>query len=414
MKIAIIGTRGIPNNYGGFEQCASYLSKGLVQKGFDVTVYNSHNHPYKDSTWHGVKIVHKYDPEHKIGTAGQFIYDFNCIMDARKKKFDIILQLGYTSSSIWGRLLPKTSIITTNMDGLEWKRDKYSKIVQRFLLFAEKLGVKYSDHLISDSKGIQKYLMKKYSVGSTFIPYGANLFTIINEKVLSVYDVSAYKYDLLIARLEPENSIETILDGVKLSNSSRKILVVGPHKTKFGEYLKERYKDTNNIIFIGGIYETHILNNLRYFANIYFHGHTVGGTNPSLLEAMASSCYICSNDNIFNRAILGKDALYFKTSTDIANHLNTKIDINYRMQIIENNLIKIRNEYSWETIVNSYANHFYEIIETERSRLKSRKDIVKPMIADPPLFIGATNVTDALASPEVATTEVGAPEMIRL
>lgn len=377
MKIAIIGTRGIPNHYGGFEQCATYLSKGLVQRGFDVTVYNSHNHPYKDSTLHGVKIVHKYDPECNIGTVGQFIYDLNCVMDTRKKKFDIILQLGYTSSTVWGRLFPKTSIITTNMDGLEWKRTKFSKNVRRFLLLAEKLGVKYSDHLISDSKGIQKYLRRKYSIDSTFIPYGANLFTNPNEKVLSQYDVSAYKYDLLIARLEPENSVETILEGVKLSNSSRKILVVGPHKTKFGEYLKERYKDTNNIIFIGGIYDTDILNNLRYFTNIYFHGHTVGGTNPSLLEAMASSCYICSHNNIFNKTILGKDALYFKTATDIANHLNTKINVNYRMQIIENNLIKIRNEYSWKTIVNSYANHFYEIIGTERSRLKSRKTKVK-------------------------------------
>ncbi len=143
MKIAIIGTRGIPNHYGGFEQFAEYLSLGLVEKGHMVTVYNSHTHPYQGNDWNGVKIIHCKDPEDKLGTIGQFVYDYNCIRDTRKRNYDIILQLGYTSSSVWGRLLPrKKSIITTNMDGLEWKRTKYSQKVQKFLQYAEKLGVK--------------------------------------------------------------------------------------------------------------------------------------------------------------------------------------------------------------------------------------------------------------------------------
>ena len=158
MNIAIIGTRGIPNYYGGFEQCAEYLSVGLVRKGHKVTVYNSHAHPYKKSKWRGVHIIHCRDPENKIGTIGQFIYDFNCIRDLGKRKYDIVLQLGYTSSSVWGRLMPKKTIVTTNMDGLEWKRSKYSKEVKKFLLYAEKLAVKFSDYLISDSIGIQTYL----------------------------------------------------------------------------------------------------------------------------------------------------------------------------------------------------------------------------------------------------------------
>src|SRR5678815_4853342 len=101
MKIAILGTRGIPNSYGGFEQFAEYLSLGLTNKGHHVTVYNSHNHTYQENSWNGVNIVHCYDPEYLIGTAGQFVYDLNCILDCRKKDFDIILQLGYTSSSVW-------------------------------------------------------------------------------------------------------------------------------------------------------------------------------------------------------------------------------------------------------------------------------------------------------------------------
>jgi hypothetical protein len=101
IRIGILGTRGIPNHYSGFEQLAEYLSAGLVKRGHDVVVYNSRTHPYQKNEWRGVKIRHVYDPENRIGTSGQFIYDFLCIKDAGKQKFDVIFQLGYTSSSIF-------------------------------------------------------------------------------------------------------------------------------------------------------------------------------------------------------------------------------------------------------------------------------------------------------------------------
>ena len=125
IKIGILGTRGIPNAYGGFEQFAQYLAAGLVKMGHSVTVYNSSTHPFRESNWEGVEIVHCYDPENKIGTAGQFVYDYNCIRDAAKRNFDILLQLGYTSSSVWHRYWPKNAVNIVNMDGLEWKRTKY-------------------------------------------------------------------------------------------------------------------------------------------------------------------------------------------------------------------------------------------------------------------------------------------------
>jgi hypothetical protein len=360
MLVAIIGTRGIPNHYGGFEQCAEYLALGLVKRGFDVIVYNSHNHPYQKSEWNGVKIVHCYDPEDKIGTAGQFIYDLNCILDVRKRKCDVILQLGYTSSSIWGWLMPKGSVITTNMDGLEWKRTKYSEKVKKFLMYAEKLGVKYSDHLISDSIGIQDYLKDKYGKESTFIAYGAILFDNPRIGVLDSFNLKSYEYDMLIARLEPENSIEVILDGVANADARRPFLVIGKHETKYGEYLKQKYRDMTNIKFIGGIYDIDILNNLRHYSNIYFHGHTVGGTNPSLLEAMASQSFMSANDNIFNRSILGDDALYFQSSDDVKNHLELSSK-KLNLDKIKNNEDKITKYYAWPIIVNQYLEHFNSI-----------------------------------------------------
>lgn len=369
LNIAIIGTRGIPNHYGGFEQFAEYLSLGLVQKGYQVTVYNSHTHPYQNDDWNGVKIVHCHDPENKIGTAGQFIYDLNCIRDTRKKDFDIVLQLGYTSSSVWGRLLPrKKSIITTNMDGLEWKRTKYSSKVQRFLQYAEKLGVKHSDYLIADSIGIQQYLGEKYGKQSVYIPYGANLFLTPDNMAIKPYGVERYKYNMLIARLEPENSIETILDGVVAATVQYPFLVIGKHETQFGNYLKDKYKAYENIRFIGGIYDISVLNNLRHYSNIYFHGHTVGGTNPSLLEAMASQALICAHNNIFNRSILGEDAFYFENADDIARCIEGK-DKERQRDIVLANELKIKQQYSWDRIVNQYEQHFKEIFNnTNRIR----------------------------------------------
>lgn len=369
MNIAIVGTRGIPNHYGGFEQFAEYLSLGLVNQGHKVIVYNSHSHPYQGSEWNGVEIVHSYDPEDKLGTAGQFIYDLNCIWDVRKRNCDVILQLGYTSSSVWGWLMPKNAVVTTNMDGLEWKRTKYSEKVKKFLLYAEKLGVKYSDYLISDSVGIQNYLYQKYKKESVFIPYGANLFSEPDEDKVFEFGLAPYSYDMLIARLEPENSIEVILNGVVKADTNRTFLVIGKHETPFGEYLKNRFKASSNIFFVGGIYDLDKLNNLRYFSNLYFHGHTVGGTNPSLLEAMASNSLICANDNPFNRYILEEDAIYFSTDDDVAVHLNEVGYDEFRYRImIENNRRKISEIYDWDNIISQYENHFIEITGEFRSK----------------------------------------------
>lgn len=357
MKIAILGTRGVPNYYGGFEQFAEFFSVYLVEKGHEVSVYNSHNHPFQEQSFHGVNIIHKYDPEYKLGTFGQFIYDFNCIVDARNRNFDIILQLGYTSNSIWCFLLPKKALIITNMDGLEWKRSKYSKPVQQFLKFAERLAAISSDYLIADSIGIQTFLKEKYNKESTYIAYGAHLFNNPSEVILSHYNVEKEQYNMIMARFEPENNLDMVLEAVAMSNDKKPILVIGKHETKYGEYLKNKFKDHENIWFMGGIYNLDHLNNLRYFSNIYFHGHTVGGTNPSLLEAMASNALIAAHDNHFNKGVLEENALYFSNNQDVKKILETTNKQN-NSSFIENNYKAIEEKFSWEMINKSYLDLF--------------------------------------------------------
>lgn len=356
MRIGIIGTRGIPNHYGGFEQFAEYLSVGLVEMGHDVSVYCPNNHPEKSEIWNGVHRIMVNDPEEKWGTVGQFFYDLNGIWDARKRNFDVILQLGYTSSSIWGPLMPKAKIFT-NMDGLEWKRSKFSKPVQTFLKFAERMAIWYSDEWISDSIGIQEYLKKKYNKESTYIAYGAWPFNSPDSSVLQKYQVQENNYFMLVARMEPENNVEVILDGFVKSGSSTPFLVVGKTENAFGSHLVEKYKHQKGIRFQGGIYNLNDLNQLRYYCKAYFHGHSVGGTNPSLLEAMASQAAVMAHDNIFNQSILGDDAWYFNQDQDVADII-LKTDATLftarKAQVIQSNYSKIVEDFSWDKIIHQY------------------------------------------------------------
>lgn len=359
LRIGILGTRGIPNHYGGFEQFASFLSVALVQRGHQVTVYNTSDHPCREKEWEGVEIVHRYDPKW-MGTAGQFIYDLLCICHARKKSFDIILFLGYTSSSIWSRYCPSRAKILTNMDGLEWKRAKYPAFVKRFLRYAEKLAVQYSDQLIADALPIQEYLYDRYKTHAAYISYGATVKTETDPQLLQLYAIEAGNYFLLIARMEPENHIETILSALVKDPQQRKILVIGSLTNRYGKKVQATFSGYRQIIFTGAIYETPVLDALRAHCAFYFHGHSVGGTNPSLLEAMACGALICAHDNIFNRAVLGEEAWYFQSAEDIVTLVAAGIQEDtktIRRRVLQE---KIAAKHSWSAIVDGYENLFIQ------------------------------------------------------
>lgn len=357
MKVGILGTRGIPNNYGGFEQFAQILSKGLIEKGCEVYVYNSHNHPYQEKNWEGVNIIHKYDPEFKMGLSGQFIYDYNCIKDSRKRNFDILLQLGYTTNSIWHRFLPKNTCRICNPDGMEWKRAKYPILIKIFLKYAEKLAVKSNLILIADSEVIKDYYIEKYNKETYFATYSAEIFNKPDETILTDYKIEKFKYNLLIARLQEDNNVEAIIKGNLVAKNKNPLLVIGNHETKYGNYLKDKYKD-DKIRFLNGIYDINILNNLRYYSHLYFHGHSAGGTNPSLLEAMASNALICANNNPYNKSVLGNDAFYFKNAHDITKLLNDFSNKHDYISFLNNNVIKIKEKYNTQKIIDDYYKIF--------------------------------------------------------
>lgn len=368
MKIAFISTRGIPNNYGGFEQFAEYISVGLVRRGHEVVVYSPHFHPYREPDYKGVRIKHIYSPEKWIGSSvGSFFYDFLSLRDALKKeKFDIIYEAGYTSivpAYIWFNVKRiKYPLFTTNMDGLEYKRTKFNRWVQKFVFWEERMAVKHSHFLIADNMGIHDYYKEKYGKESKFLAYGADIHEDYDEDILKEFGLEADGYFIVVARLEPENNLFMAIEGYLASGQygKRPLVIVGKTNTPYGKHLVERYGDDRNIRFVGGIYDFRKLNSIRHYSYAYFHGHSVGGTNPSLLEAMASGCFILAHDNIFNRAVLGENALYYG-STDAAMEMLDGIDLAvsaYKKEYTGRNLEVIRRDYSWEKLVDEHEEYF--------------------------------------------------------
>lgn len=356
LKIAILGTRGVPNNYGGFEHIAGYLSRGLVTKGHEVTVYNSSKHPYRDNNWHGVRIIHCFDPEYMIGVPGQFIYDLNCILDARKRNYDIILMLGYTSSSVWGFLYPRKPVVITNMDGLEWQRTKYSRPVREFLKFAELLAVQSSRFHVADSPMIKDYLDQKYEIRCKYIAYGAELDRKPDENQLREYGLNKHDYFLLMARMEPENNIEMILDGYCLSKSEMRFAVIGNTGNGYGKHLVTKYRNEKRIVFLGALFDEAKVHSITSFCKLYFHGHTVGGTNPSLLDAMAARAPLAIHDNVFNKSITNGNAILFTSASDVSD-LIRKNDYSNEVYL-NNNYAAIKSEFNWSRIIDQYESYF--------------------------------------------------------
>ena len=282
------------------------------------------------------------------GSIGSFFYDFMSLKDALKhENFDIIYEAGYTSiipAFIWFDVKNVTkSIVVTNMDGLEYKRTKFNKWVRKFVFWEERMAVKHSHYLIADNMGIHDYYQEKYGKDSKFLAYGADIHDDYNVEHLKEYGLKPEEYYILVARLEPENT---------------------PH----GKELVAKYGKEKSVKFVGGIYDFNKLNSIRHFSKAYFHGHSVGGTNPSLLEAMASECFILAHDNIFNRAVLKKNSLYYPNAEKVTEMLNDieNICTLHKKNFTDGNVEEIKNEYSWEHLVDQHEEYFKWLLEQKR------------------------------------------------
>lgn len=366
MKIAILGTKGIPNRYGGYEQFAEYLSARLVKSGHSVTVYNPHDHPFDQDTFQGVTIIRKYCPETLIGASAHFLYDFLCLWDALKRDFDIVYEAGYHSAAPSLALLigkkMKSPVVLTNMDGLEWRRSKWNRVTQEVIKRLEVMAVRNSPFLIADNLGIQRYLFEKHRAKSIYLSYGAEPAYTFDPSGLAEYNVQPERYLMLVTRVEPENNLEAILKGFLASKPDIPLLFVGNTRNRFGQFLMARYQSPL-IKYVGTIFDKPLLDALRHFSLAYFHGHSVGGTNPSLLEAMACGSFIIAHDNSFNRHVLNENALYFNGENDLAQLLPKVSELKRaRRNFGTNNQAEIKREYDWEIITQRHIQLFERLL----------------------------------------------------
>lgn len=361
LKIAILGSRGIPARYGGFETFTEKLSTRLVKMGIDVTVFCPHNLEFKKHTYHGVKLRFIFNFEKFLGPIGTLLYDIFSLTIAALSNFSLIYMLGYGSAlfCIIPRVFGKEVIINT--DGLEWKRSKWPKLIRRYLKLNEYLSTKFANELISDSIAIKKYFEKKYNKSSIYIPNGADIFFSKNKKILKKFDLKPFEYYLVVARLEPENNIDKIIKGFSLTKSKKKLFLITNIKhTKYFKKVKELCEKDKRIIFFGPLYNSEELNELRANAFAYIHGHSVGGTNPSLLESMGCGSCVIAFDVPFNREVLRNNGFFFKNERELKNIIEKieKLEKKKISQIGEKNREIIKKYYNWDKIAKEYFKFF--------------------------------------------------------
>ncbi|MGD8203041.1 DUF1972 domain-containing protein [Pantoea sp. FN0305] len=319
-KVSIVGTVGIPACYGGFESLVENLTHYNIEESLvEYSVYcSSHSYKDKKNFYNNAKLI--YVPLDANGISS-VLYDVFSLFHCLKTKPDTILILG-VSGCIVLPIIKKisNSKIITNIDGLEWKRSKWGKLARIFLKFSEKMAVKYSDVIIADNQAIADYLSQHYGVGSEVIAYGGDHAILPNELKNNNAFPHTSKYDLGLCRIEPENNVEMILEAYK--NANHAIKFIGNwSNSQYGINLKEYYSKFPNIELIDPIYDVGKLKILRSNCEIYLHGHSAGGTNPSLVEMMHFSKPIFCYDCAYNRATTENKAIYFKDADDLLNKI---------------------------------------------------------------------------------------------
>lgn len=319
----IVGIVGVPANYGGFETLVDNLIEETPENDSgEILVFCSSKHyEVKLRNYKKARLV--YLPIKANGVSSIF-YDVASLLLSLRYKPRAILVLGVSGALIlpFIRWVYKGRIVT-NIDGLEWRREKWGRITKKYLKLSEKLAVKYSDVIISDNEAITDYVRAEYSIDAVTIAYGGD--HALKSPSLDT-DTSLGEYALTICRIEPENNIHIILEA--FDNSQKRIKIIGNwNASAYGRALKDKYLNHAQIELINPIYDLDILSNIRKNCSFYVHGHSAGGTNPSLVEMMhfgkSILCYDCS----YNRATTENKALYFNDSDDLARYLNSNKNI---------------------------------------------------------------------------------------
>lgn len=352
-KLAILGTVGVPACYGGFETLAEnlVLSNNAMGNLYHITVYCS-SKEYQDlkPEFNGAKL--KYIPLPANGKES-ILYDAWSLISTLFSNTNIILLLGVSGTIALPlvRILSKKKIVT-NIDGIEWRRDKWQGFAKTFLKFSERLAIRYSHEIITDNQAIRDYVKAEYQADSHVIAYGGDHAVSAGKATIEEYSLPT-DFSFSVCRIEPENNVHIILEAFAQSPSTPLVFVGNWNKSEYGKNLRAKYSGCQHLYLLDPIYDNAKLATLRGAARFYLHGHSAGGTNPSLVEAMHFGRPIIAFDCDFNRYTTDGKARYFQTASQILS-LMEQIT-NEEGKSIGDEMRRIAaKEYTWEVIARKY------------------------------------------------------------
>ncbi|GAB3394500.1 glycosyltransferase family protein [Azotobacter armeniacus] len=355
-KLNILGTRGVPACHGGFESFAEKLSLFLVGKGWQVTVYcqGSGRGGCSESLWNGIRRIEI--PVPRDNELGSVVFDWKATCHALSQE-GLFLTLGYNTAifNLLQRVKGQTNII--NMDGIEWRRAKWGRFAKAWFWLNERAACRIGNHLVADHPEIKEHLVTRTKPERiTMIPYGADEILSADPLQLVPYGVEPGKFSVVIARPEPENSLLEIVRAFSRTIRNHKLLVLGnlnPDCNPFHRAVMNAASD--EVVFPGAIYEPAVVQALRFFSRFYLHGHRVGGTNPSLVDALGAGCAIIAHDNQFNRWVAGPEAVYFKDEVACARLLDELLaDEASIMSMKAASHERFQADYSWSKVLGEY------------------------------------------------------------
>ena len=365
INISIIGTRGYPYVYSGYETFVKQLSERLVLKDCNVTVY-CHKGLFetRPKEIKGIKLVYVPTIETKI--LSQPIHSFLSIIHSCLSRPNIILVVN-SANGPFGLLTKLFRIPTViNVDGLEWLRPKWKGFGSIYFKWASKMATFFYDQIINDSDEMRKVYLDLFKRDSKVIAYGADIRKSKFPSLINKWNLKQREYYLVVGRLIPDNNADLIINGFIKSNSKKKLVIVGdvPYKDSYAANLKKLKHE--RLVFTGYIKDQNILAELYHNCYVYVHGHEFGGTNPTMIKSMAYGCAILALDTVFNQEMLqkGKYGLFFKKEflsiTNLINYCekeNIIID-NLRQKSING----ITKKYNWDYVTKQYLKVFKSLV----------------------------------------------------
>jgi glycosyltransferase involved in cell wall biosynthesis len=355
-KIAIIGTVGLPATYGGWETLVDHLTRHLSET-FDINVFcSSKRYDVKLSVYNGATLQYINLDANGIQSIP---YDLVSIVKSLRVS-DTLLILGVSGCVFlpFVKLFSNKKIIV-NIDGLEWKRAKWGRFAKWFLKISEAVAVRFADITIADNKEIQRYVETEYGVSSQLIAYGGDHVTYgnISENILMRYPFLAQRYAFKVCRIEPENNLDMILGAFEEFTGVNLVMVGNWSNSDYGKELKLKYERYSHIYLLDPIYEQDTLNQLRGNCYVYLHGHSAGGTNPSLVEAMYLGLPVIAYSVAYNRETTYDKAKYFGSKDELIKILQS-IKPGELEMVADNLKCSAVENYSWAKIATKYASLF--------------------------------------------------------